>query len=228
MGLSRIFKQLLVILIVFPLTIQAQTRFCLTQATSPKTPAANAAWNVTTGNAVVTLIPYLIGEAGTSITSGNTGAAAVRKLLIRQYVSAPLIAQTINGTVTGQIRYNMNAVASRSGEGFVYFRVLNADGTVASEVGTLTTSALTTTLTNRTLISLTLTSVNVPAGGRLCFDVGWNYSTGVNTTTTGTIAVRTVGPSTFLPVDNTTTTASTPWIEFSQTIFFQSINFSFF
>lgn len=213
--------KVLFILFLFPLFANTQTRLYLTQIASNFAPTVNAAWNVTTGNTVNVLMPYVDNASAITITSGATGAAAVRKILLAQYVSPPLIAQTINGTCTGQIRMGMSSVTSRTGEGFVYLRILNNDGTVASEVGSLTTTALTTTNVNRTLIALTLSSVTVTGGQRLCLDIGWNYSTGSNTATTGSMIIRTTRTTGDLPVDNTSTAGSNPWFEFSQTLKFQ-------
>lgn len=206
--------------------LSAQTRFYITQILSPVTPVVNSNWNVTTGNSVLQINTYHDRQSA-SVTSSAVGGAAVRKVLIRQLVSPPLKAQTINGTVTGQIRLNISSITSRSGEGFVYFRIINEDGTIAQEVGSLTTTALTTTNTNRTLISLNLSNVIVTTGQRLCFDFGWNYSTGTVTTTTATAAFNSAAASD-LPVDNTTATAARSWIEFSQTIYFQNKNINFF
>lgn len=221
-------KKLLMILFFAPIFLQAQTRFYLTQVASSLSPAVNAAWNVTTGNAIWNMSRFSDRNTNITIASGNTGAAAVRKILIRQFVSFPLATQTLNGTLTGQIRFSISSVASRSGEGFCYFRIINKDGTVATEVGTLTTSALVTgTATNRTLIALTLSSVSVTTGQRFCIDVGWNYSTGSNTTTTSSISIISTNAN-WLPVDNTTTTVNNPWFEFSQTILFQNSDKGFF
>ncbi len=213
-------KKLLIILL-FPVFVNAQTKLYLNLTAVPgNTPAVNAAWNVTTGNVVRMALPGKDGSTIASTTSGNTGAAAVRKILIKQYITQPLAAQTFTSkTLTGQIRFNMSSVSSRTGEGFVYFRILNPNGTVKTEVGTLTTSALTTTLTNRTLITLTFTQT-ILAGERFCFDIGWNYSTGSNTATN---AVASFGSSsaTDLAVDNTTTTANNPFVQFNQTVVFQ-------
>lgn len=218
-------KKLLFIL--FPVIVNAQSTFYLnTGTTCPIVPGVNAAWNVTTGNTQKMMNPTKDASTIASITSGLTGAAAVRKIILSQWISQPLAAQTMNGTLTGQVRFNMSSISSRTGEGFVYFSVLSAAG-VRTEVGTLTTTALTATLTNRTLISLTLSAVSVPAGGRFCVDIGWNYSTGSNTATSG---VGSFGSSsaTDLAVDNTTTTANNPFIKFSQTVVFQNAYRGFF
>jgi hypothetical protein len=126
------------------------TRLYFSQIASPILPVVHANWNVITGNSPSMVFAVYDGSASITVTSGMTAAAAVRKLLIRQFISRPLAAQTINGTLTGQIRMSMSNVTSRTGEGLIYFRIINPDGTIASEVGSLTTIALTTSSTNRT------------------------------------------------------------------------------
>lgn len=215
-------KKLLIILL-FPVCMQAQTRLYLTQLVPAiSAPTPNAGWNVTSGSTLGLANTYVDNAGVITLTSGAVGAVAPRKALMAQYITAPLIAQTINGTVTGQLRIAMSSVTSRTGEGWVYVRVLNSNGTVATDVGTMTTTALTTTATNRTLIALTLSSVSITAGQRLCFEFGWNYSTGSATTTTGNMQVRSGRTGGDLPVDNTSTANSNPWIEFSQQLYFQT------
>lgn len=222
-------KKLFIILLLFiSVNVFCQTTLYLnTGVTSPITPAVNVAWNVTTGNTQKMMKPVKDGSTIASITSANTGAAAVRKVILAQWISEPLTAQTVNGTLTGQIRYNMSSVTSRTGNGFVYLRILNANNTVATEVGTLTTTALTTTLTNRTLISLALSAVSIPEGGRICLDIGWNYATGTNTATNATGSFGS-SSGTNLPADNTTTAANNPFVTFSQTLIFQKPSIGFF
>lgn len=221
-------KKLLVILFFPPIFLEAQSRLYLSQVVPPYTPAVNAAWNVTTGALVGMLYSQVGNEATLNQASGNTGAAAVRKLLFYQFISQPLQAQTLNGTLTGQTRFNMSSTTSRTGEAFVYLRLMNIDGTIANETGTLTSTALTTTLTNRTLIALTISSLSITAGQRLVVDMGWNYSTGSNTTTSGTMTIRDNRTNADYPVDNTTTALNTSWIEFSQKLIFQKRTYGFF
>ncbi|MBK6633306.1 MAG: hypothetical protein IPG38_02390 [Chitinophagaceae bacterium] len=153
-------------------------------------------------------------------TTAAAGAAAVRKILLDQWVSEPLLAQTITGTFTGQVRFDISSTTSTTGQGFVYLRIINPDGSIATEVGTATTTNLSTTLTNRTLIALNVGTLNITAGQRICVDLGWNYSFGTNTTRT-CIMSRGSSSGTDLPVNNTTTTANSPWFQFSQTLLFE-------
>jgi len=203
----------------------SQTRFYLNLNTAaPVSPAFNAGWNVTSGANRYLMSPTKDGSAITSKTTGNTGAVAVRKCLLDQWISAPLATQTITGTFTGQIRFSQsNATLPNIGQGIVYLRVINVNGTVATEVGSALTTNLTTTLTNRTLISLPVGTLNITAGQRICIDLGWNYSAGTTTTLNATMS-RGSSSATDLAVDNTTTTANNPWIQFSQTLLFAPVN----
>ncbi len=207
------------------------TRFYLTQLTPSITnTAVNAGWNVTTGLNRFTLARLtFIDRLSTNFVSGQVGAAAPRKCIWQQFVSFPLQPQTLNGTVDAQIRMIISSVTSRSGQGFIYFRVLHPNGTI-TDVGTMnsTVDLVITTFTNRTFTQLSLSSVTIIAGDRLIFEIGWNYLTGSNTTTTGSINLNTGNAQTDLPVDNTSTAVQRPWIEFSQNILFQNQSGFFF
>lgn len=190
-------------------------------------PAFNAGWNVTTGASRFMMKPVKDNSTIASRTSSQVGAVAPRKVLIDQWISEPLETQTITGTMTGQIRINYNVATSTTGQLFVYLRVLNTNGTVATEVGTLTSTDITTTLTNRTMISLNVGTLNITAGQRFCVDIGWNMSVGTTTTRTGTIS-RGSSSATDLAADNTTTTANNPWIEFTSYVAFQRLAYRMF
>lgn len=201
----------------------SQTRFYLNLNTaSTITPAYNAGWNITSGASRYIMSTGKDGSAIASKTTGNTGAAAPRRCLLDQWISEPLAAQTITGTFTGQIRFQLNGVGV-TGQGFVYVRIINPNGTIATEVGTATTSNLSNTLTNRTLISLNVGTLNITAGQRICIELGMNYSVGALTTVNCTIS-RGSASATDLPVNNSTTTANTPWFQFSQTLIFIPTN----
>lgn len=226
MGSRGIARQFL-ILALFVSSAQAQTRLYLTVTPRTATVAFNAGWNVTTNAARYILNTDRDGSTIASRTSSASGAAAVRKCLVDQFVSQPLAAQTITGTLDGQVRFNQSSTSSTTGQGFVYVRLINTDNSVASEIGTMTTTNLTTTLTNRTLIQLASLNISVTAEQRIAIDVGWNYSVGTNTTRTGT-ASRGASAAADMSVDNTSTTANNPWIQFSQTLKWQPNSRHFF
>jgi|GEM_PF-133006 len=220
--LSR--KAILLFLSLFLLNCVAfsQTKFYLnTNTAASLSPAFNAGWNVTTGASRFVMNVVKDGSTLANAASGNIGGSAVRKALIDQWLSDPLAAQTITGTFTGQVQYLISSITSTTGQGFLYLRVINSDGTIATEVGTCTTSNLTTTLTNRTLIALNVGTLNITAGQRICIDLGWNESVGSTTTRTASISEGS-SSGTDLPVDNIATTVNNPWVQFSQTLVFQS------
>ncbi|MBK5270283.1 MAG: hypothetical protein JJE22_04640, partial [Bacteroidia bacterium] len=160
------------------------------------------------------------GSTIASRTSSTVGATGNRYVLIDQFISEPLQAQTITGTFTGQVRLNVNSTTSTTALGFVFVRIISNDGTsIVTEVGSATTTPLSTTLSNRTLISLNVGTLNITAGQRICVDLGWRRSVGTSTTRTGT-ASRGSSSGTDLPVDNSTTAVNNPWFQFSQNLVF--------
>lgn len=214
-------KILSLFLLLCSLCLNAQTKFYLNIAKqAPIAPSSyNAGWNVTSGAVNYHMSSTRDLSTIASKTSGQIGGVAVRKALIDCWVSDELASQTITGTFTGQSRMNLNSTTSTTGQGFLYLRILNRDGTVATDVGTCTTTNLTTTLTNRTWISLSVGTLSIKNGQRICIEIGWNESVGTTTTRTGTLS-RGSSSGTDLPANNTTTTANSPWVQFSQTLSF--------
>jgi hypothetical protein len=217
-------KTLLTIIVLLTVgeIVEAQTRFYTVNVTPLVAPPLNAGWNVTTGNAAYLLNTYRLRNAiNLSLATAASGAASPRKMIWAQFVTPPLLRQTLNGTLTGQFRMVEGNTASVTSQGFVYLRLINANGSVASEIGTLITIDNAGALTNRTFIAFTLPGVVVTGGQRLAVDYGFNYSVGTLTTNTGTTALNDA-LAIDLPVDNTTTAGGNNWLEFSQTIRFQS------
>ncbi len=193
--------------------------------TSAYAPTVNAAWNVTTGNAYTALLfGKVFTASAATLTSGVTGAASTRELLIQTWISPVLAGQTIlsGSTISAQVRTSISSTSLRSGAGKVYIRLMNEDGTIASEIGNATTSNLTATLTNRTYTLTLGSNVVVTGGQRIVFEFGWRYLTGTDVNTTGSIVSNVLPTTSDLPVDNTTTTAFLPWVEFSQTLIIAS------
>src|SRR6187551_604002 len=97
---------LLVAVLFFHSFVFSQTRLYLNLSTAAgASPAYNTGWNVTSGAARYQMHTDKDGSTIASKTTGNSGAGAVRKCLLDQWVSDPLDAQTITGTFTGQIRF---------------------------------------------------------------------------------------------------------------------------
>jgi hypothetical protein len=218
------------LLVLLAVSTFAQTRYYMpSTGAAPVSPAFTGAWNSTVTMVRRKAVTARINSAMADhqITSGAT-APEFHGLV--QYVSDPIAAQTISGTVKGRIR------ASESGNSF--------DGTVAIGIyvysndgstlrGTLFTMQAAnslvagiefaaTTLTNRALMdvsenaTLTLSSVAASDGDRIVFEIGIRDE---DAGTTRTARLNFGDDSgTDLPEDNTTTAANNAWLEFSQTI----------
>lgn len=221
-------KKLLTILFILSFAFcQAQTRLYLNLNTAAAvSPTFNASWNVTSGASRYQLEIKKDGSTIASKTSGAAAVAAVRKLLIDQFVTRPLKAQTIasGSTLAMQARFNQSSTSSTTGQGFVYIRVCNSSGTITQDIGSASTTNLTTTLTNRTISYTFGSNITINDGDYFVFEFGWNYSVGTNTTRTGTMS-RGSSNGTDLPVNNTATTANDPWIEFSQSLVFKGTTY---
>lgn len=172
------------------------------------------------------------GVAEASTTRFNT--------LLAMFVSQPLKAQTIAGTLKGQIRaMESNAAADdhlvctlqvRTGfdtlRGTLYASP-SASGTTISATPGDPNYELDTSLTNRKLppgwsgAGVSLSSVDAHDGDSLVYCVGYRCINTVNTSYTGTVAISSDQPSTDLAEDETATGDAWPWIEFSQTLEFQ-------
>lgn len=194
------------------------------------TPAFDAAWGVTT-NAVRRWLTTT--KLGTTIANSagyaETSAAAVN-VLFAQFISAPLAAQTISGTVKGQMRALENATDA-DGRAQVVIWVVKPDGSSRGTLLAADASALSsefaTSLTNRkfplaAISPATLTSTAVSAGDRLVVELGWRAH---NVTATSKSATFSYGTSsgTDLAEDETTTAANNPWLELSGTVTFDAV-----
>ena len=185
------------------------------------TPAFSADWEKTTGATRIKCVVTKITSSAASITSSENVSTSPYDVLTRQYVSDPLKAQTISGTVKGQIRcQEANADADYCAA--MLIRVVSGDGTVERGVllsyfpASLASEYATAALTNRSFPpSTALSPVVAQAGDRLVIEVG---TRSFNVHTTSRNATHSFGDisGTDLPEDETTTTASNAWVEFSQ------------
>lgn len=167
--------------------------------------------------------------AGVSVTSEETLGSTSSGLntLIAQFVGPPMEAQTLGGTLTGQMRMKQSDLA-----GNLYpqmtVRVLSGDGAIVrgalrgSATGSTppTTDELTVTLQNtRNPITsaspLPLNSVVCQSGDRPVVEVGFRA---LNVSATNQWARLVVGGAGVDLSAGGTETAGTPWIEFSQDI----------
>lgn len=157
-----------------------------------------------------------------SLTAG--GGAATGNRQQAAHLSAPLFAQTITGTVKGQIRCQE---VSAGDDRFPQIRVLVVSGDGSVVRGTLLdfdNSALShewaTSLTSRQFPrggAVAVSSVAALAGDRIAIETGVGRSviSGNNIT-----MIYQDDNATDLPEDETTTAANNSWLEFSQTLLF--------
>lgn len=167
--------------------------------------------------------------AMTAVGQADATATSNRDAVVGQFISEPLAAQTISGTVKGQIRAQENASTANLRSQCI-IRVVQSDNTTirgtlyAGDLSTLTgnpTNEWATTGTNRPMPfggSVSLSSLAIQAGDRLVIELGYRKHAAASTT--GTLYFGD-NAATDLAEDTTTTTANNPWIEFSQTLVLQ-------
>ena len=175
---------------------------------------------------------------GTAMASKNvitSTAETVSFCLNRQYLSDPMVAMTLSGTLKGQLRA-LESNAGLNATSAIRVAICNEDGTNIREVVAIAASDLTTStppeyatsLTNRRFqnsaesASISLTSTTVNEKDRLILEIGIRESN----TTANRNADQSFGDdsATDLAEDDTTTTADNPWIEFTANIVFRSVS----
>lgn len=199
-------------------------RFYLPSTGTPSvSPAYSADWTSTTGAIRTNLVTSKIASAMT------THSTSTPPSICRQYVSAPLAAQTISGTVKGQIRGVR--LGNRATAVNAILKVVSNDG--SSDLAILRSiSAINATYFSgygcpspianiKFDANNTLSSYACSAGDRLVFEVG-----GKSTASWGSVSYDiqiSIGDDsgTDLPENQTETAAYNPWIEFSNAITLQ-------
>ncbi len=197
----------------------------------PISPGFDAAWG-DTDDAVRRWLSHSGAQFSTPLVSEDTREVSATNpidVLGVQLISARLAAQTISGTVKGQIRTSEeNADADYRAQ--VVIRVVSEDGSsvigtlLAADGSALSSEFAVTTLTNRkfplaAVSPATLSSLAVSEGDRIVVEIG-NRSHNSHTTNRQALFNLGSAPTTDLAEDETTTTANRPWIEFSDDITF--------
>jgi hypothetical protein len=197
-------------------------------------PAISAEWDIQTGVDRLALVTTRISSAMADKTTAKGASNQTGQDVIwRQYVSDPIGAQTISGTVKGQIRARENASAANyrmqvlvsvvSGDGATLRGVAYAgdpESITTSPTSEFPLSSVANIGTSRQAprgASQTLTDVTASSGDRIVIEVGYRINATVTTASTGT-GIFGDNNASDLPEDETTTTALNPWIEFSNTI----------
>ena len=174
------------------------------------------------------LSPKKLGTAMATKSYSSSTAAwnANDDLLVAQFISRPMAAQTISGTVKGYIRAQQTS--DRDLRGQIVLRVVSKDGgTVrgilyAGDAGSLA-SEWATSLTNRKITPnapLTLSSVVALEGDRLVVEIGARaHLASSGGSQFANLRMGDTG-TTDLPENETETNDYVPWIEFSSAIQF--------
>lgn len=226
------------LIIVFILTLSnmvfAGTRFYLPSSGSVSgvSPSFGPGWELNPPTRLKCVTSKINSSMSTVSRSDGGNQADDVDVGTRQYTSDPIAAQTISGTVKGQIRGFMNQSSSNYSPAII-IKVYSKNGTTLR--GTLLSSFSddassghefsSSTHTNRKFPdggSASLTSVDAQEGDRIVIEIGARRNaSGVS----GRSFELVIGDnaSSLLPEDTTTTTALNPWIEFSQTIRFPTI-----
>ena len=147
--------------------------------------------------------------------------------LHRQYVTAPLADQTVEGTVTAQLQC-LEAHANNNLFLTMKIYVISFDGVTTKEallpITRATSLEVATALTNRTFPSTALTLATLERGDRLCIEVGLAGTPAATSGVQGHNGSLRFGCSAAggdLAVNETDTgTTVRPWIEFSANLAF--------
>lgn len=204
------------------------TRFYLPSSGLPTvSPSFSSSWEETASANRYMTFPFKTSTALTTITIAHVNAAVNDQLAV-QYVSEPISAATITGTVKGIIRVS-ESVATNDCRAQLVIKVVSNDGTV--ERGTLlaeNASALSneyaTTLTNRkfplnwTAPGTSLSSVAALDGDRIVIEIGTRFHAA---TAAITASYRVGDAATSDCAENETATSdNNGWIELSQDLTF--------
>lgn len=222
---------LFILLISISTNSFAVTRFYLpnlsTDSPAGSSPDVDSGWeriseltrakcNITTG------FSSSIGANTCSTQDGATDYDSVA----RQYVSDPIDAQTISGTVKGQILcLESNGLADFRRA--IVIRVMSNDGltvrgTLLSDYSTTATEFSSSASTNRFFPAsgTAVSSVTSQSGDRIVIEIGIRKTGSSPSTRSATFLLGDNGGSD-LPEDETSTTSVNPWIEFSHNVVFQ-------
>jgi hypothetical protein len=214
--------------------VGAGTRFYLPSTGSPAvTPAFGSGWDVT---AAVRLMTSIVKQGTISAAVAFKGSGSNPNFSLgAQFVSVPLAAQTISGTVKGQMvtldhagQVTTLAVAIRlvdsTGADYGTVKHLVGPTPAASVSGSTPPVWPSVNNTNRQLLdssdnpAIALTSRTAAAGDLLVIEIGGRVADTDSTFNRSPTAGD--GSGSDLPEDNTTLTFFNPWVEFSQALTF--------
>ncbi|MGH9651115.1 MAG: hypothetical protein ACRD3I_11675, partial [Terriglobales bacterium] len=207
----------------------AQTRFYFPSGTSYSatvSPGFDSGWNYTSEASRFTMRTT---KGATAIAAGTQigawTATAGQRALDRQYISAPMAAQTISGTVLMQLMVREFATTDNVDRCIIKVLIVSHDGATVRgtplAIGNYSTTAefvSNATHRNKTCADGdTLTSVAASAGDRIVVEIGYENS---GSATTPEAAAKWGENATALPIEEAQTTDGAGWIEFSGAITF--------
>src|SRR5678816_2021163 len=202
------------------------TRFYLPSTGTPDhTPLAPAGWSETTGFDIIEMHPYKISSAMTSKTRATSLTAANSKILLRQYVSTPIAAQTIGvGTVKGTVRALESAINDNADAVTCHIWVASQDaqtnrGNILAIANGSVAEFSTSLRAKRIAAGAATSSVTAQDGDHIVIEIGYTMTTG-GTSVSASLSFGDDN-ATDLGDNETDTTALNPFVEFSVTIAFQ-------
>jgi hypothetical protein len=190
-------------------------------------PAVESSWERYTST--ITRYPCGVPKQGTAfgeVSYYEINVAAQYDMMVVQYISGPLRAQTISGTVKGQIQARQSSVDADFCMAMV-IKVVTAVGITRGVLLSYFPNTITTELAVGVPVNrhcppeaTALTELAIEEGDRLVIEIGVRS---FNTLTTTQYAYITVGDAAAadLPEDETETEYLNPWVEFSDTLAWQ-------
>jgi hypothetical protein len=207
----------------------AVTRFYLpSSGAAAVSPAFDSAWDVTTSADRIRCVTTKSSTALSAPTRSGAGIDPSNRLA-RQYVSDPIPAKTVNGTVKGQIKC-LEAGSTNDFMPQIVIYVVSNDGStvrgtlLAADNAALSNEFPITTRANRkfprgwTGSGTSLSAVAAQENDRIVIELGWRQE---STNAAGGQTPLEFGDNAAndLAEDETDTGADNPWIEFSADLF---------
>lgn len=217
---ARVTQAPVEVLVLSPPTV----RFYLANVAAPFTPTNyRGAWDATASSVTKALYGWPKGTTQTSVGIAETSTTNNWDVLLGRFVSSPVDAQTISGTISGYLVCLENNGAAND---MLHLHVYVTAGDTDTVRGTLLTDYIGTEFhtTRRGLFipKQTLTPVTASAGDRIVVEIGYQAQNTSATSYTGTIVYG--ADSDVVDVyDATTTFASdaasySPWLEFDNLV----------
>lgn len=203
------------------------TRFYLpSTGAADVTPLTPAGWSETTGFDILNCVTTRISSAMTNKQRVTGLTAAGTRCCLRQYISAPIAAQSISGTIKGTVRAlesaandNINVVSSHIWVSSYDGLINRGDLLVIGDYGPV--AEFNTSLRAKRIADGDSVSTVVALGGdRIIIELGYGSTVG-GTSISGSLNFGD-DSATDLGDNETDTAANNPFVEFSQTLLFHA------